>query len=273
MALTSPLRHRNQQASLSTRGLPGLSRKTSRLVKLWSEELHVRCSPRSVESYLSQVRAFLAWLLACGVDLPEARSTDLEAYHAAIFALRKDDGQPYASETQCSRLRAVKHLFRFLYRRSYLLADPAAALPMPRREGRLPRVVLSKEEVARILAAPQGRSPQELRDRALMETLYATGIRVTELINLTLEEVDIEQRLLRVVLGKGAKDRNLPLTSVACETIEAYLVKGRPYLLRHLALPTVMLGALAMPLLCAFWVEASLRRDRRQAPAGAPAVP
>lgn len=236
-----PLRHGSQQGRVCL-ALPGLSRKTSRLLRLWTDEMHVRYSPRTVETYLSHVRSFVLWLLSRGVELGEARAQDLEAYHASLMELRKDDEKPYASETQCGRLRAVKTLYRFLYRRSYVLSDPAAALEMPRREQRLPRVILTTEEVARILLGPRGTSPRDLRDRAILETLYGTGIRVSELINLTTEDVDTDERVLRVVRGKGGKDRNLPLTSAAAEAIEAYLVKGRALLLRHIPLEALFVG-------------------------------
>jgi len=89
-------------------------------------------------------------------------------------------------------------------------------------------VILTKEEARRILETPDSKTPQGLRDRAILETFYATGIRVSELASLTPYDVDTEERTLRVVLGKGRKDRNVPLTRAAADAIEAYLVKARP---------------------------------------------
>jgi site-specific recombinase XerD len=99
-------------------------------------------------------------------------------------------------------------------------------------EKRLPRTILTPREVLRILDAVDTRSPQGLRDRAILETFYATGIRASELTGLTPYDVDTEERVLRVVLGKGGKDRNVPLTRAACRAIERYLEKGRPRLVR-----------------------------------------
>jgi integrase/recombinase XerD len=145
----------------------------------------------------------------------------------------KKDGKPYSVQSQRHCLTAVRNFFRFLYRRSYLLHDPSASLELPRVENRLPRTVLTPQEASRILEAAKGKTPAELRDRAILETFYATGIRCTELANLTPYDVDTEQRVLRVVLGKGQKDRNVPLTRRAAESIEAYLAHGRPQLLGH----------------------------------------
>ena len=93
---------------------------------------------------------------------------------------------------------------------------------------RLPRGVLSIHDVRKVIEAAQGDEPQVLRDRAILETLYATGIRASELSNLRLTDIDTDEKVLKVVLGKGRKDRNVPLTTAACQAIEAYLAEGRP---------------------------------------------
>ena len=88
--------------------------------------------------------------------------------------------------------------------------------------------MLGIHEVRRIIEAAAGDEPHVLRDRAILETLYATGIRASELANLKLTDVDTEEKVLKVVLGKGRKDRNVPLTTAAAEAIDAYLNDGRP---------------------------------------------
>ncbi|MBN2369914.1 MAG: tyrosine-type recombinase/integrase [Vicinamibacteria bacterium] len=98
-------------------------------------------------------------------------------------------------------------------------------------ERRLPRVILTREEALRILDAAREKTPTGLRDRAIIETCYSTGIRVSEIANLTPDDVDTEARILRVVQGKGRKDRNVPLTRAAAESVETYLVEGRPRLI------------------------------------------
>jgi integrase/recombinase XerD len=218
----SPPRHGNQQASVSAT--------TARLLKLYEEEALVRYAPRTVPNYRRQVRRLLAWLEERGLGLAQVRTDDLLAYQTALYARRRQDGRPFTSGAHKNAVIALKSFFHFLYRRSYLLQDPAAAVEYPRMERRLPRVILTRDEARRILDAANGRTPTWLRDRAILETFYATGIRVSELANLTPDDVDTEERLLRVLLGKGRKDRNVPLTRAAAQAIDIYLVKARPQL-------------------------------------------
>ena len=157
----------------------------------------------------------------------DVRSVDLEAYQGHLSALRKKDGRPYTVGSQHARLIAMKNFFRFLYRRDLLIHDPAAVIELGRAEDRLPRVVLTEEEARRVVTVPRGETPLVLRDRAILETLYAKGIRVSELAHLTVNDVDTEERVLRVVMGKGRKDRNVPLTRASARAIEEYLAKGR----------------------------------------------
>ncbi len=173
---------------------------------------------------------FLIWLEARGADFWNAKTADIEAYQSHLYALRKPDGKPYTVGSQINRLKALRTLYRFLYRRGYALQDAAAPVEMPRTEKRLPRVILTRAEARKVIEAPDTRSPLGLRDRAILETLYATGVRAGELISLAVEDVDTEDRLLRVVRGKGRKDRNVPLTHAAADAIEAYLAKARPKL-------------------------------------------
>jgi len=203
-------------------------RKTAALMKLFEDHLFVRYAEKTASGYLRSAQVFLDWLAARGLALVDVRTEDVQAYQMDLFAARKKDGAPYSIADQMQRLAAIKTLFRFLCRRGYLLADPSAPVEYPRREQRLPRGILSRKEARLLVEAPDTRAPLGLRDRAILETLYGTGIRAAELSNLTTSDVDTEDKLLRVVLGKGAKDRNLPLTNAAAEAIEAYLTHGRP---------------------------------------------
>jgi integrase/recombinase XerD len=171
------------------------------------------------------------------------RPSDLFAFQSELVALRMKDGKPYSVGFQSRRLCAIKNFFRFLYRRGYLLQDPAAPLPLPRVEKRLPRTILTPAEARRILETVRRMTPVALRDRAILETLYATGIRAGELASLTPYDVDTEEGVLRVVLGKGRKDRNVPLTRAAAAAIESYLVRGRPRLAGARKAPYLFLQA------------------------------
>jgi integrase/recombinase XerD len=205
------------------------SARTQRLLRLFEDQLRVRHTAKVAHDVLHAVRVFLAWLADRGVALASVRSEDLAAYQSAVMALRRADGAPYSSGNVAHRIGAVKALYRFLFRAGYLLTDPSGVLEYPRREERLPRGVLTREETRKIVEAPDTSTPLGLRDRGILETFYATGIRASELADLKCGDVDTEDRLLRVVLGKGKKDRNVPLTRAAAEAIEAYLRDGRPH--------------------------------------------
>jgi integrase/recombinase XerD len=209
-----------------------MSAKTERLFRFYENELQVRYAEETIPSYRFRVRVFLEWLCGRGVELLEARTEDLQSYQQELLALRNKDGKPYSLGTQHNHLTAVKSFFRFLYQNGYLLHDPAASLEYHRKENRLPRTILTENEARRLLDEARETTPVGLRDRALLETLYATGLRVGELTKLGLDDVDTEERILRVVLGKGRKDRNVPLIRAAAEAIERYLEAGRPALVR-----------------------------------------
>ena len=219
-----------------------MSAKVKRLLVLYDEDLALRFSEHTVRGYRRGVGSFLAWLDGRGVGLASVRTADLLAHQGDLLALRKQDGRPYSIGFQQNRVSALKSFFRFLVRRGYLLHDPAAAVEMPRAESRLPRVILTKDEAKRIIEAVRGKSPRELRDRAILETLYATGVRASELIALTPYDVDTEERSLRVVLGKGRKGRVVPLTTAAAKAIDAYLAFGRGKLLREKKAPRLFLS-------------------------------
>jgi len=182
-----------------------VSAKEPALLRAYQQDLGSYASPRTVESFLSAVKAFLSWTGERGLTLIEIRTADLEAYRAALQSVRQQNGKPYSISTQAGYLVSLKSFFRFLCRHGYALHDPAANLELPRRDKRLPRVLLSPAEVRRMLEGIRERSPIALRDRALIETLYATGLRVSELTHLTLYDVDTEERVVRVILGKGGR--------------------------------------------------------------------
>ena len=206
----------------------GLSQKAARALRLYREERERRFAGRTRIEAFGFLRAFIRWLEARQLDLLDVRPDDIVAYQSAFYAGRKKDGKPYAAATHSTHLHAIKSLYGFLSKRGYLVMNPAASLEFPRRENRIPRLILTPREVKRLIEAPDTKTPVGLRDRAILETFYATGIRASELAYLTPDDVDTEDRILRVVLGKGAKDRNLPLTRSAAEAIETYLLKGRP---------------------------------------------
>lgn len=150
---------------------------------------------------------------------------DLVAY---ILWLKERE---YSSATVARKVAAMKSFCNFLSRIDVIEENPAEDLDSPRVKKRLP-VTLTPEEVDRLLALPAQQSdrPKALRDTAMLEVLYATGMRVSELAGLTLNDLDLEAGIVRCV-GKGNKERVLPLYAEAAEAVRAYLKKGRPALL------------------------------------------
>lgn len=207
-----------------------MSPKAEKLLGAFEQDLRLRYARRTATQYVQAVRVLLAWLAGRGVSIPSARTADLVAFQSELYTRRKTNGRPHSTGYHVNRLKAVKAFFRFLYRRGFVLQDPAAAVTYPRLEKRLPRNVLTQAEARKILEAANEKTPLGLRDRALLETLYGTGLRYAEIAGLSLDDVDVEDGLLRVVQGKGRKDRNVPLTGAAARAIDAYLLRGRPKL-------------------------------------------
>lgn len=188
-------------------------------------------SPRTVAGYESQLFAFVAWAAERGVTRPnEVTQPMLERYQRALFYRRKPDGSPLTVRAQVGHLVAVRALFRWLARQRRVLFDPAAALELPRTRRLLPRGVLSVEEVERVLAQPDLDTPEGLRDRAIMETLYSTAMRAQEAAGLSLFDVDAGRGVVHIRAGKGAHERVVPIGERALVWVDRYLVDARPAL-------------------------------------------
>jgi integrase/recombinase XerD len=179
-------------------------------------------SPRTVDAY----RRDLADLAASAGRAPAtARREELETWAADMRA------RGLSPATVARRLAAARTFYRHLMLLGIRTDNPAAAVELPRRRRRLPRT-LSPAEVERLIAGAQGVSPRALRDRALVELLYGAGLRVSEAVGLDLGRVDLEERLVRP-LGKGGKERLVPLGREAVEALRRYLARGRPFLDRR----------------------------------------
>lgn len=129
-------------------------------------------------------------------------------------------------------LSGIKNFFAFLAQEGYIGHNPAQALRLAKEPDALPKNILTPEEARRLVEAPDTHTLTGYRDRALLEVLYATGIRKAELRNLKVEDVNLEEELLRVNRGKGFKDRIVPLSAIACQFLETYLKAIRPELLK-----------------------------------------
>ncbi|MCG8555585.1 MAG: site-specific tyrosine recombinase XerC [Proteobacteria bacterium] len=188
-------------------------------------------SERTVENRESYLSFFVRWCEQRSLGYPqEITKPILERYQRHLFYFRKDDGKALSFRAQHSRLVPVRAFFKWLTRHNVLLYNPASELELPRLEMRLPRHVLSAVEAEQILAIPEVREPLGLRDRAILEVLYSTGIRRSELIKLSVYDLDTERSTLMVRQGKGRKDRMVPIGARAIAWLRKYLDGSRPEL-------------------------------------------
>jgi integrase/recombinase XerD len=190
-------------------------------------------SHHTVRHTMVRLRLFLVWCEERGIRaLEEVTPELLRRYHAHLFHHRKQDGHRLSFVAQYDRLAEVRRFFSWLERQGHVTKNPAARLELPRVQRRLPRGVLSAEEAEAVLGQPDVTTPRGLRDRAILETLYATGVRRQELASLTVDDVDLRSATIAVREGKGRKDRLLPLSERAAAWLAKYLEDGRPQLIR-----------------------------------------
>ncbi len=178
----------------------------------------------TLESYGRDLRQYSQFLQEDEADLDAASRNTILNY---LLFLQQ---QGKATATIARRLAALKAFYQFLVREKRINADPTANLESPKLEKRLPRV-LSVAEVERLLSQPDGSQPSGLRDRAMLELLYATGIRVSELVSLGVDDVNLEAGYIRCA-GKGSKERIVPLGSLAIKSVREYLESGRMKLVK-----------------------------------------
>jgi integrase/recombinase XerD len=159
-------------------------------------------------------------------DATAVTARNVTAHIAGVSSSTHRDGVPYRATSVVRALSSIRAFHRFLMREGEADVDPTAGVIRPRLPRRLPRP-LSVEDVKKILAQPGRSTVQGLRDRAVLETLYGAGLRVSELVGLDVDDVDLEEGGVRV-LGKGSKERDVPLGRYARDAIAAYLTRVRP---------------------------------------------
>ncbi|HWE11801.1 MAG TPA: site-specific tyrosine recombinase XerD [Solirubrobacteraceae bacterium] len=190
-------------------------------------ELERGLSRNTLEAYRSDLQQYGVFLSRRGRDPLRVDPGDLAAFVSEL-ADGREDRPPLAPATLQRKIACLRSFYRHLRREQIMDHDPTAELRPPRSRGRLPKV-LTRDEVNRLLAQPTGTSPAALRDRALLETMYACGLRASEAITLELSELDLEAGMLRA-RGKGSKERLVPIGSKAIVTLSEYLTKARPRL-------------------------------------------
>jgi integrase/recombinase XerD len=190
-------------------------------------------SPRTIGAWRYKLRPFLAWCHERGVDRPQDVTRDLlERFKAWQHAWRDEDGKGLAVLSQVGRLIVIRAFFKWLARQNLLLFNPASEVDYPKVGFRLPKVVFTPAEVEKVLALPDLETPLGLRDRAILETFYSTGLRRMEVANLDLTDLDDQRGTLLVRQGKGDKDRVVPIGERAIAWVAKYLADGRPELLQ-----------------------------------------
>ena len=202
-----------------------------RLLASYHERLEARgFSPRTIPEYLRNVERFLRYLETLGIfKIPQVDSRIIAAYQVSLLEEKYRD-HPLSAVTKLRRLSTVRSFFQYLLKAGVVSVDPPPELDLPKRGRTLPKNILSKKEVAKLLSLPDLSTPLGIRDRAILETFYSTGIRVSELCNLKLIDVDTVRGELRVTKGKNAKDRVVPIGEIAGDYLELYLTKARRFL-------------------------------------------
>lgn len=173
----------------------------------------------TIESYGFDLRNYLLYIEAQKKELPQTTRIDILKYLAELKL------QTVAQATIARRIAAIRMFYRFLYAERYIAADPTENLDSPKNARRLPKA-LSNKEIEQLLNQPDCAKTAGLRDKAMIELLYATGMRVSELTGLNVDSVDIEAEYVRCY-GKGAKERIIPVGSHALHYLKMYLQKAR----------------------------------------------
>src|SRR4051794_36085713 len=184
-------------------------------------------SRNTLEAYRSDLLQFGAWLAERDADATTAQHATLTSWLDELAA-GHDGRPPVAPATLQRKAACLRSFYRHLRREGVVEHDPTADLRSPKKSQRLPHV-LTRDEVARLLASPRGSDPQAVRDRALLELMYACGLRASEAIGLLLRDVDLDAGLLRA-RGKGSKERIVPVGREATAPAPPWLQRGRPAL-------------------------------------------
>lgn len=202
----------------------------------------------TLSAYRRDLNAFALWLHGhSGKHIDEATAADIQDWFVARHATSK-------ATTANRRLAALKRYYLWALRQGQIANDPCLTLKAAKQAARFPKT-LSEEQVDDLLSAPDEATSRGLRDRAMLETLYATGLRVSELVGLNVLDVNLDEGVVRVNMGKGGKDRLVPLGEEAAHWIERYMAEGRPALLGVRRCNALFVTSRAAPMTRqAFWL-------------------
>jgi integrase/recombinase XerD len=220
------------------------------LIERYRQELEIlNFSPRTIVGRVLHLRRFAKFLGEQNItEVATITSGTLADHQRDLFYLPTSRGSARSVSYQNQAMHALRSFFRFLKIEGYVAQDVAGALPLARTPHTLPRTILTPEEARKVIETPDTGCLLGYRDRTILETLYATGIRKSELMNLTVNDVNLEETVLRINGGKFNKDRVVPLTRLACSFLETYLKAIRPALLQGRGSDRVFISQRAAPL-------------------------
>jgi integrase/recombinase XerD len=187
---------------------------------------------QTINTRNSTLRRFIVWCDERSLEHPrDITKPILEGYQKHLFDYRKSNEEPLSFRTQYALLIPVKAFFKWLTRENHILYNPASELDLPKVTRGIPKNILSVAEVHRVLDLPDINCPYGLRDKAILELLYSSGIRRMEVVNLEIYDVDRGRETLLIKMGKGRKDRMLPLGKRALHWVEKYRLESRPLII------------------------------------------
>ena len=188
-------------------------------------------SEHTVKNRLVHIGFFIRWAYEHGLREPiEITRPVLERYQRHLFYYRKKNGEPLTFRSQHSRLVPLRVWFKWMTRQNHILHNPASEIDLPRVGRPLPKNILSVQEIELVMLQPNLADPLSLRDRAILEMIYATGLRRLEIINLKLFDLQLDRGLIVVRQGKGKKDRYVPIGERATAWLQKYIAEARPQL-------------------------------------------
>jgi integrase/recombinase XerD len=203
----------------------------------------INYSPKTRVNYLRDVKGFITWLAdsTTVASIVEVTPAQLQQYQMAIYNYERPvhdasgaDKKRLAVGTQACRLAAVRKFFSWLASEQQIAYNPASALQPPKQPHRLPTNVLTRGEAKRLIESTPTNKPRDIRDRAILDVLYSTGIRRAELIGLTIYDLDFDNATLRIEHGKGNATRIVPLTESARSALKLYLEEARGVFAREM---------------------------------------
>ncbi len=181
-----------------------------------------RFSPATIKSRQASLAVFFGWLSGSGIaDVRDVSRQTVRDYQLWL------QGRGYAVPTVQVHLQALRRFFEYLETTDVILVNPCAGIMLPKLASRLPKVVLTQGEARALLDAPDTQTKIGIRDKAVLEMFYSTGIRLAEMARLTIHDADYKNGFVRVTKGKGGKDRVVPLGRKACDYVREYLQKVR----------------------------------------------